>query len=147
MFPLRNVAIIGKIEVARGFWNQVNWKNDNPLLFVTAEQNRPIMIISQHRILWTKQSSKTSCSNVKRRCKHILKRHHACYGHQPLRNFAKIIEDHPRLFWTFTNMLHPLKILIIKVHLIPLIYYWYFLVKIICFPIFNGKSITLNTLQ
>ena len=46
MFPLRNVAIIGKIEVARGFWNQVNWKNDNPLLFVTAEQNRPIMIIS-----------------------------------------------------------------------------------------------------
>ena len=46
MFPLRNVAIIGKIEVSRGFWNQVNWKNDNPLLFVTAEQNRPIMIIS-----------------------------------------------------------------------------------------------------
>ena len=46
MFPLRNVAIIGKIEVPRGFWNQVNWKNDNPLLFVTAEQNRPIMIIS-----------------------------------------------------------------------------------------------------
>ena len=46
MFPLRNVAIIGKIEVPRGFWNQVNWKNDNPLLFVTAEQNRSIMIIS-----------------------------------------------------------------------------------------------------
>ena len=46
MFPLRNVAIIGKIEVPRGFWNQVNWKNDNPLLFVTVEQNRPIMIIS-----------------------------------------------------------------------------------------------------
>ena len=46
MFLLCNMAIIGKTEVARGFWNQVNWKNDNPLLFVTVEQNRPIIIIS-----------------------------------------------------------------------------------------------------
>ena len=46
MFPLCNMAIIGKTEVARGFWNQVNWKSDNPLLFVTAEQNRTIIIIS-----------------------------------------------------------------------------------------------------
>ena len=46
MFLLCNMAVIGKTEVARGFWNQVNWKNGNPLLFVTAEQSRPIMIIS-----------------------------------------------------------------------------------------------------
>ena len=46
IFPLCNMAIIGKTEVVRGFWNQVNWKNDNPLLFVTVEQNRPIIIIS-----------------------------------------------------------------------------------------------------
>ena len=38
--------------------------------------------------------------------------HQPCPGHQPLINLAKILEDQPRLFWTFIDVLYPLKILI-----------------------------------
>ena len=47
----------------------------------------------------------------------------------------KILEDHPRLFWSFIDMLYALKILIMVVppishHMVPLISYKYLLVKI-----------------
>ena len=96
---------------------------------------------SCHRFMKSKLFGKynhreTSYSNFKWRCKHIhRKRHQACPGHQPLINLAKILDEHPRLFWTFSDMLYLLKIFIVVVHLIAEISYWCLLMMIYFFAL------------
>ena len=124
-----HIALIKKTRLNRGFWIQVNWKIwqfivicDLISLISLESQTVPNFV---DKTIVLKQAAA-----IKKMQTHSLKRLPAFPGHQPLINSAKILEDHPRLFWNFVDMLYPLKFRIIVLHMISLISYWCLLVKI-----------------